>query len=366
MGCCKIKRKSLLFFVPLVLTGIFLLLPFPGEAATKAEKEILLGRKAGEEIEKSFPRARDARIEARMQMILQRLVRELDTEYDYEVRLVEEERPNAFALPGGLIYVNRGMMDFVRTDHELAGIMAHEMIHVERSHGIQQAARNQKLNLLSLAVIAASGGQGAAIILSGVAHAAIAGSYSREYEEQADREGLMLLRQAGYEPTGMVTVMERLYEEGWKHPYRDPGVYLDHPETEDRVAYLIQTMKDRGWPLRRKESLGLLRPSWVEEDGVWVLGLDGTPRWRISSDDISDSQRQQILQGIREALEMETLPYEISLEESPSASVLQVGNRVLCNASSRELQKALPSLREALVQALDGAKRKHPLGSYLQ
>lgn len=357
------KKYGALFFL---LLAFFFTTSLSGHAATDPEKEILLGRKVGAQIEESLSRARDARIEARLNMILQRLVGEVDTAYDYEVRLLEEERPNAFALPGGLLYVNRGMMDFVRTDHELAGLLAHEMIHVERSHGIKQAARNQKLNILSLAVIAATGGQGAAIVLSGVASAAIANSYSREYEEQADREGLMLLRRAGYEPTGMVTVMERLYEEGWKHPYVDPGVYLDHPETEDRVAYLIQTMKDRGWPLRRKKPLGLLRPAWTEEEGKYVLSIDGIPRWRVAETDLSDFQRQEILRGIQDYLEMEMLPYEIDLEESASSSVLQVGNEVLCNACSPELRKALPSLREALVQALNEAKGEHPMGSYLQ
>lgn len=360
----SISLRSMGFVFLLVL--FTLLRSFPGEASSDPEKEIRLGRKVGEQIEQSLPRGRDLRVEARLQMILDKLVFEVDTPYDYEVRLVEEDSPNAFALPGGLLYVTRGMVDFVRTDHELAGILAHEIIHVEQSHGIKQAARNQRLNILSLAVIAATGGQGAAIILSGVAQAAISSSYSREYEEQADREGLMLLQRAGYEPTGLVTAMERLHEEGWKRPYVDPGVYMDHPETEDRVAYLIQTMQDRGWPLHRKKTLALLRPAWTEEKGEGVLSVDGVPLWRVPLKDIEDSQVEEILSGIRESLEMEMLPYEIALEESSSASVLRVGNRILCVARTPELQRAFPDLRQALVQALDGAKRRHPVGNYLR
>jgi Zn-dependent protease with chaperone function len=360
----SIPLRSILFVFLLILFS--LLGSFPGEASSDPEKEIRLGRKVGEQIEQSLPRGRDLRVEARLQMILDRLVFEVDTAYDYEVRLLEEDSPNAFALPGGLLYVTRGMVDFLRTDHELAGIIAHEIIHVEQSHGIKQAARNQRLNILSLAVIAATGGQGAAIILSSVAQAAISSSYSREYEEQADREGLMLLQNAGYEPTGLVTAMERLHEEGWKRPYVDPGVYMDHPETEDRVAYLIQTMQDRGWPLHRKKTLALLRPAWTEEEGEGVLSVDGVPLWRIPLKDIEDSQVEEILSGIQESLEMEMLPYEIALEESPSASVLRVGNRILCVARTPELQRAFPALRQALVQALDGAKRRHPVGSYLR
>ncbi len=363
-GKRNIALRSIFFVLFLSLSLFSTILP--GEAASDPEKEIRLGRKVGEQIEQTLPRGRDLRVEARLHMILDRLVFELDTEYDYEVRLLEEKSPNAFALPGGLLYVTRGMVDFVRTDHELAGILAHEVIHVEQSHGIKQAARNQRLNILSLAVIAATGGQGAAIILSSVAQAAVSSSYSREYEEQADREGLMLLQRAGYEPTGLVTAMERLHEEGWKRPYVDPGVYMDHPETKDRVAYLVRTMQDRGWPLRRKKTLALLRPSWAEEKGEGVLFIDGIPLWRIPLKDIEDSQIEEMLSGLRESLEMEMLPYEIALEETPSVSVLRVGNQILCVARTPELQRAFPALRQALVQALDGAKRKHPVGSYLR
>jgi Zn-dependent protease with chaperone function len=366
----EILLRNTRFFYALSLLLVFFFSGTLGalgeEASSEAEKEIRLGRKVGEEIEKSLSRGRDLRIEARLQMILDRLVLELDTKYDYEVRLLEEKTPNAFALPGGLLYVNRGMMDFLRTDHEIAGIIAHEIIHVEQSHGIKQAARNQRLNLLSLAVIAATGGQGAAIILSSVAQAAISSGYSREYEEQADREGLMLLQKAGYEPTGLVTAMERLHEEGWKRPYVDPGVYMDHPETEDRVAYLIQTMQDRGWPLRRKKTLALLRPSWAEEGGEGILSIDGVPLWRIPRENIEDVQIQEILSGIQESLEMEMLPHEIVLEETSSVSVLRVGNRIFCVARTPELRQAFPNLRQALVRGLDGARRQHPMGGYLR
>ncbi len=191
-----------------------------------------------------------------------------DRDLQYEVRLIDEERPNAFALPGGRIYLTTGMLDFCRSDDELASILAHELVHTDRKHGMIQSARNQRLSIGALAVIIATGGQGAAPILANLAQVAIMNSYSKDMEREADTMGLKMLSQADYEPAAAVTVMERLQEEELKRHYVDPGIFAAHPKTRERVQTLIGIIRENGWPLERKNALRLLRTGITEEDGL--------------------------------------------------------------------------------------------------
>jgi hypothetical protein len=332
----------------------------------EVKKELELGEKVAAEIEGHWNRIVDPAKIAHVSMIAEKLIPHLERTLPFEVRLIEDKTPNAFALPGGIVFVTTGMLDFVRSDHELAAILAHEFIHTDRRHGMIQVARNERLNLLSLAVVIASKGQGAALLMAGLAQVAIMNNYSRDLEEEADREGLAVLFHAGYEPSGMVTVMERLSEEKLKRPYVDPGIFQSHPDVEDRVNYLIETMRNNGWKLQRKIPLRLLRPRWIDKEGRSSLFLDQTLLWSVPEGVLSKKEMNALVEVLDENLQLELPPYDIHLLEEDGSSVFRIGFSLFLKEPLPVGADPLPQVRERLLQALREAQRKHPLGNYLR
>ncbi len=339
------------------------------ELTSEDEKEIIFGRQVAEEIEGVGQRVGDPVVLARLAMLGKRLTPFLTRPLPFEFRCIVlsgDKRPNAFALPGGIVYVTHSMLDFVRSDGELAGVLAHELIHTDRKHGMIQSARNSKLSLLSLLVMVASRGEIAAIILANLAQIAILNNYSLDLEEEADRQGLEVLRKGGYDPAAMVTLLERLEEERLKHPYLDPGIYQNHPDTMDRVEYLIQTLRDRKWPLYRKGPLRLLRIQGQQEGPWWKLRVDGDEVWRCSADALASVDRQALVGALDQTLQLELPPADLEVVPHPQGTFLRMGKERLMTEPLPPGSTSLADFREALVRVLNGARRKHPLGQYLK
>lgn len=359
------KRFTAIGYV-LALSLFILVFSFPCEAGTEElDREIKLADKVSEQIEKRWDRVTDPVRVARVTMILSKLTPFTERDLPFEVRLVEEKRPNAFSLPGGRIYVTTGMLEFCRSDDEVASILAHELVHTDRKHGMIQSSRNQRLTLGALAVIIATGGSGAAPILANLAQVAIMNSYSKDLEREADTEGLNILSQSGYEPAGAVTVMERLEEEEMKRPYVDPGIFADHPKTKDRVRSLEDMIREKGWPLERKKALRLLRVRTSEGDGSVNLVIDGKPVWRAPKAEGASELMNKVAVSLDKYLQMETSPYDISIQETRGQKALRVGLGVI--AYEKDLLPGMPSLeefRENILLSLNRARMIHPVADY--
>jgi len=333
------------------------------------EKEIAFGRKIAETVDASGQRVGNPAVLARLAMVGKRLTPFLARDLPFEIRCISlsgDRRPNAFALPGGIVYVTESMLDFVRSDAELAGVLAHELVHTDRKHGMIQSARNSRLSLLSLLVAVASRGEVAAMVLANLVQVAIMGNYSQDLEEEADRQGLDLLRKGEYDPAAMVTLLERLEEERLKHPYLDPGVYQDHPDTMDRVNYIIETMRDLRWPLHRKGPLNLLRVRGEQEGTWWILRVDGDEVWRCPAQEWSSADRRSLTDALDGALQLELPPADLEVVSHPQGSFLRLGQVRLLGEPLPPGSSSLKDFRQAIVRVLDGARRKHPLGQYLK
>ena len=149
----KFRRRTagILFFFMFFLTA----LPLSASQDTM-KKEIALGEKVAADVEKQWERVADPALSARLSMLLGRFIPHLSRPLPYEVRIVREKMVNAFSLPGGIVYFTTGMLEFLRTDAEVAAILAHELIHADRRHVIIQTARASKINLAALVLIIAS------------------------------------------------------------------------------------------------------------------------------------------------------------------------------------------------------------------
>ena len=210
------------------------------------QDDVKLGRQAAAEAEQQFPLLRDSEVQSYISDVGNRLVAAIPSEFrhaefQYYFKVVNARDINAFALPGGPMYVNRGMIEAAGREGEMAGVMAHEISHVALRHGTAQATKGQKYGLL--AGILGVGGQ----ILGGPAGAAaqIAGQgvgvyflkFSREYETEADILGAQILARAGYDPRDLATMFQRIQQQGGGS---SGGFLSSHPSPQNRYARINQ------------------------------------------------------------------------------------------------------------------------------
>jgi hypothetical protein len=330
-------------------------------------EEAKLARRGAEEVERAMRVIVDPALQARVEMIVGRLKPCMERNLPYDVKIVDHKMVNAFALAGGPIYVTTGMLNFAKTDLELAGVLAHEMAHADRKHIITQMARNDRMTLLALAAMIASRGKGAAIIAANALQVAVMGAYSIDIEKEADAIGIQVLHRAGYNPTGMLTLQERLQEESLKRAQVDPGIYQTHPDIEERIAAAVKYMEDNGLPINRKYPLALLRTGTEVISDDLCLTLDGQPIWRGADDDATKELFERAASLLWETLQLETAPYDIRVSDSPSGKALYIGGKKLASAGEvPEGADTLDSLRQNILDALNTAKRSHPLADFFR
>jgi hypothetical protein len=212
----------------------------------KPTDDVKVGRQAAAEVEQQMPILHDNEATSYLSRVGQRLVNNIPSEFQhpefqYYFKIVNARDINAFALPGGPMYVNRGMIEAAHNEGEMAGVMAHELSHVALRHGTAQATKAQKYGLL--AGILGIGGQ----ILGGPAGAAaqIAGQgvgvyflkFSREYETEADILGARIMANAGYDPHDLANMFKTIEQQSGGS---GGGFLSDHPSPADRYARINQ------------------------------------------------------------------------------------------------------------------------------
>src|SRR5256712_5319750 len=209
----------------------------------KPADDVRLGRQAAAEAEQQFPLLRDAEVTAFVESVGQRLVASIPPEFRHPefrfyFKVINASDINAFALPGGPMFVNRGMIEAARTEGEMAGVMAHELSHVALRHGTAQATKAQKYQVgAGVAGILGTifGGPG----LGQVAQAPFAVSFlrfSREYETEADLLGARIMANAGYDPRDLANVFRTIQAQGGG----GGGFLSDHPSPANRYARINQ------------------------------------------------------------------------------------------------------------------------------
>lgn len=341
-----------------------------GAQETKADltaEERKLRDKVSAQVEEHWEVVKDPASTAMVEMICGRLAAFTSRDLDYTARILSEESPNAFTIPGGLIYVTTGMLDFVRSDDELAAVIAHELVHADKNHVMKQVARNQKLSVGTLLLTVASGGLGPVAILSNLLQVAVMNEYSRDFEREADYGSIELLYQAGYSPSAAVTILERMQEEEVKRPYVDPGVYRTHPKTQERVNDIISRIREKGWPLERKVPLCLLIPETSCDQNRCALYIDGYEIWAGPPSPVSQQVLERFEEAVREGLQLEIAPYDIHIVEQNGIRKLLIGRKVAALSEGLpEGMAPLDEVREALLEALQRAKRVHPVAEYFR
>ena len=254
--------------------------------------DVKLGREAAAEVTKELPLLNDSRVDQYVAEIGGRLAASIPPEFRhpefmYTFRVVNQKEINAFALPGGPMFLNRGMIEAAKTEGEMAGVMAHELSHVALRHGTAQATKGQKFQIGSIL------GQIAGAVVGGTAGSVISQGtqiglgtyflkYSREYESQADILGAQMLARAGYQPREMANMFKTIEAEGggsgpqWMSSHPNPRNRYDAINRE-AAALRVQGSGDTGQFASIQSRIKGMGPSYTAEEIAKGKAKSGEP-----------------------------------------------------------------------------------------
>jgi beta-barrel assembly-enhancing protease len=216
------------------------------------DQEASLGAQAASEIEAEVPLVEDPVINEYVSSLGQSIAaRTARSDLDWHFRVVDSPQVNAFALPGGYIYLNRGLIEATRSLSELAGVLGHEIGHVVQRHSIDQMQKHAGAGI-GIAVLcsvtnACESALGQAALQIGGTY--VLARYSRRDEIQADSEAVVNVLRAGYDPMGVPRLFERLLELREYDPGQLDGWFASHPLEESRIretTALIQSIPAAG------------------------------------------------------------------------------------------------------------------------
>lgn len=215
------------------------------------QEELELGQRYSQEILKQYPRYPDEKLQAYVQQVGERVARYSHrSELNYQFTVIDSPDINAFALPGGYIYIHRGLLAYLNSEAELAAVLGHEVGHVTARHSVQQQSQSNAWGIFGQAV-AIGTGIGAAADLSNVLGSAFVRGYGREMELEADGLGAQYLARSGYDPQAMIEVVKVLKSQedfardqaanqgkevvaGGYH-----GLFDTHPDSDQRLQQVL-------------------------------------------------------------------------------------------------------------------------------
>ncbi|HLE62120.1 MAG TPA: M48 family metallopeptidase [Pyrinomonadaceae bacterium] len=202
------------------------------------EKEVRIGRELAAEVDRQAKFIDDPAITEYVNRVGQNIVLHSDAKVPFTIKVIDSDEVNAFALPGGFFYVNKGLLLAADNEAELAGVMAHEIAHVAARHAVENNTKATLLEYLALGGSIFLGGW-PGVIYQNTAGLGLLGAFmkfSRGAEEEADKLGVQYMYAAGYDPTAMATMFEKLEAKNKKKPGFIARAFATHPAPPDRRA----------------------------------------------------------------------------------------------------------------------------------
>lgn len=247
------------------------------------KQEIAIGEDVVKQIEKNYKLVEDPLIQERVARIGNDIVKVCDRQgLPYTFKVLDVDEVNALAAPGGFIYVFKGLVDLMKTDDELAGIIAHEVAHVSKRHSMKQIEKNLGMTILMGIAFGEKG-----FPLQMAALSAISAGYGRSDERQADKLGYELSTKAGYNRYGMLVGLMKLNE---MNPAYESSLFSDHPDTKDRIGLIDKYLKADDVKITAKASADGKSAQVVE--GEWSL-----PAFKISYENNKPLYRSYLVAG---------------------------------------------------------------------
>jgi len=248
----RLKKVWGLWLAVHILTGCGSYLPshVPFVQPVQEDEEVKISREFRKEAKKRLKFVSNFEVQRYVESVGRRILSVMGPQpFDYRYFVVEDSELNAFAVPGGSIYLYTGLLDRVKSTAELASVMGHETIHVKNRHMARMSGLDP-VSLLGLLGVVLAARSGAGAQAAGAVGQAIAATrqiaYTRQLEMEADTLGLKYMAEAGYDPQGALSFLKALDQERILNPVDIPPYLMDHPLTQERVAnveLLIRSMK---------------------------------------------------------------------------------------------------------------------------
>jgi predicted Zn-dependent protease len=275
-----ISQRTFLHRVVFGILSLFLIAGSVKETrALSVDEEKKLGKKVFLEMEGKVEIVRDLSLQSFIDRVGHALVAQAgSTPFEFKFYLIKGSDPNAFAIPGGIIFLTTGLMILAENEHEVAGVLSHEIAHVTARHVAQMIERSKRRNLATLAamvagiLIGAGGGGKASEAVTATAMAtaeALALEYTRENEVEADQTGLPCMIKAGYDPQAMITFLNKVNKFSLTYAPKIPTYLSTHPGLENRISFienLLQLGEKPARPFRAVENFKRIQTkTFVEE-----------------------------------------------------------------------------------------------------
>jgi len=358
-----IKSKKLINKVVFAIVCILILLFSIGFNSFAAERDLAkeqkLGKKLSEDIEKKYEVVNDSEKSSLVRQIGHKLSQASEFKgMNYYFRILKKEGPNAFSIPGGYVYVTLDLFDYIQSEDEIAGILAHEIAHIIHNHALNQTRDNTKYTLLTILAVLLTGEPDVGV-LGKLTTITLLNQYSREYEEEADLTAIDLLIKTGYNPVGFLTFLERLYAREMFRPELNLGIFQTHPETEARINYVKDMLKERGIDIDRRATTDYLKVNikYIFEESFWtgIIYID-----EISILNLSFPKNHEIYlkmieatQNLDKFLTIDLASYEINVLVEGTTSTLLIRNDKIISLDDSETAFINKSSREVLNETQD-------------
>jgi Zn-dependent protease with chaperone function len=353
-------RKNKLVLVIVFLLIIFLWINFNSFSAERdLIKEQQLGKKLAKDIEKKYEVVEDLNQNLSITEIGNKLAKASELEgMKYHFKILKEEGPNAFSIPGGYIYVTYDLFDHIQSDDELAGILAHEIAHIIHNHALKQTRDNTKYNLLTILAVLLTREPDVAL-LGKLTTITFLNQYSRDYEEEADLTAIDLLIKVGYNPVGFLTYLERQYAREMFKPSVNLGIFQTHPDTKDRVAYVKETLKEKGIEIDKRATTDYLKVDikYIYERSfcTGTIYIDNIPILILSFPENDKIYLKMIetAQNLEKFLSIDLVSYEINVLIEGTTSTLLIGSEKIVSLDDSEVTFINKSSQEVLKETQD-------------
>lgn len=339
------------------------------------DNEVKIGRENAEDNDKHVRLVTDAALLARLNRVGQDIAAVANKvpipalwgssqlkQFNYTFKIVDDKDVNAYSLPGGFIYVNKGLLDYVRSDDELAGVLAHEISHASHHHMVKLLHEQNKIQNVLLPVIAAAAilghtnatDLGNLVITSQLYSVAKLNTYGIEAEKDADHSGLLLLTHTKYNPAGLYSFMLRLAADERNHTYGDLGIFRTHPAGADRVAAAKKLLDELKLPIElskvdptQKVSVTLIKGGGTNGRDVAELKIRNMFLCRVAAADdlLAEERGQQIAKRLNEMFDSGLKNFEVRIMKD---RVLVRGMTVLNEQDAQAQGKSITVLAKEL------------------
>lgn len=242
--------------------SVITLRPTPARAMISVSEEREMGQKLIRTVLPQVQLVKDPEVQQFVERIGRNILNVIPDKYfHFRFFVIEDPALNAFAMPGGLVFVHSGLIEAIDSENELACVLAHEFGHVQGRH-IARRMENMKYVNIGTAVLAIAGlflggGQVGSALLTGsmALNQSIGLGYSRADEQEADRRAVQWICKAGYDPRGLKTTLEKMMKNNWLGSPAIPKYLLTHPGPEERITYIDDLWKSHPCYERHKENL---------------------------------------------------------------------------------------------------------------